>query len=83
VRRAVPGIPVTTSFTGFHPLTDYWRWAPEVDIVADDTYPESPMRQSLAHDLMRGLAGGAPPFSAVADADVAGLPAVLRRRTSR
>ncbi|HEY8721516.1 beta-galactosidase [Pengzhenrongella sp.] len=63
VRRAAPGVPVTTNFMGFHPLTDYWRWAPEVDVVADDAYPDpadpdSPVRQSLAHDLMRGLAGG-------------------------
>ena len=65
VRLAAPGTPVTTNFMGFHPLTDYWRWAPEVDVVADDTYgdpadDDSALRQSLAHDLMRGLAGGAP-----------------------
>ena len=50
---------------GFHPLNDYWRWASEVDVIADDTYgdpadSDSPVRQALAHDLMRGLAGGAP-----------------------
>ena len=65
VRRAAPETPVTTNFMGFHPLTDYWQWAPEVDVVADDTYgdpadEDSPLRQGLAHDLMRGLAGGAP-----------------------
>jgi beta-galactosidase len=65
VRRAAPATPVTTNFMGFHPLTDYWQWAPEVDVVADDTYgdpadEDSPLRQGLAHDLMRGLAGGAP-----------------------
>jgi len=65
VRQATPTTPVTTNFMGFHPITDYWRWAPEVDVVADDTYGDpadndSPLRQSLAHDLMRGLAGGMP-----------------------
>jgi beta-galactosidase len=65
VHRTAPATPVTTNFMGFHPLTDYWRWAPEVDVVADDTYgdpadEDSPLRQGLAHDLMRGLAGGAP-----------------------
>jgi beta-galactosidase len=65
VRRAAPSTPVTTNFMGFHALTDYWRWAPEVDVVSDDTYgdpadDDSPLRQALAHDLMRGLAGGAP-----------------------
>jgi beta-galactosidase len=65
VRRAAPATPVTTNFMSFFHLTDYWRWAPEVDVVADDSYgdpadADSPMRQGLAHDLMRGLAGGAP-----------------------
>ena len=65
VRAASRGACVTTNFMGFHPLTDYWRWASEVDVVADDTYgdpadPDSPLRQGLAHDLMRGLAGGEP-----------------------
>jgi beta-galactosidase len=65
VRESAPATPVTTNFMGFHPLTDYRQWAPEVDVVADDTYgdpsdEDSPVRQALAHDLMRGLARGAP-----------------------
>jgi beta-galactosidase len=65
VRKAAPTTPVTTNFMGFHELTDYWRWAREVDVVADDSYgdpadTDSPLRQSLAHDLMRGLAGSVP-----------------------
>jgi beta-galactosidase len=65
VRQSAPTTPVTTNFMGFHPLTDYWQWATEVDVVADDTYgdpsdEDSPLRQALAHDLMRGLARGAP-----------------------
>jgi len=65
VRRANPAVPVTTNFMGFHPLTDYWRWAPQVDVVADDLYGDpadgdSPLRQALANDLMRGLGAGQP-----------------------
>jgi beta-galactosidase len=65
VRAHAPGTPVTTNFMGFHHATDYWRWAPEVDVVADDTYgdpadPESRVLQSLSHDLMRSLRGGEP-----------------------
>jgi beta-galactosidase len=64
VRRGAPAMPVTTNFMGFHSPTDYWQWAREVDVVADDTYgdpadPESPVRQALAHDFMRSLRGGA------------------------
>lgn len=65
VRAHAPHTPVTTNFMGFHHATDYWRWAPEVDVVADDTYgdpadPESRVLQSLSHDLMRSLRGGEP-----------------------
>jgi beta-galactosidase len=65
VRTGSSGACVTTNFMGFHHLNDYWRWASEVDVIADDTYgdpadSDSPVRQALAHDLMRGLAGGAP-----------------------
>jgi len=65
IRRLAPGTPVTTNFMGFHHATDYWRWAPEVDVVADDVYgdpgdPQSPATLALTHDLMRSLAGGEP-----------------------
>ena len=65
VRRANPAVLVTTNLMGFHSPTDYWRWAPEVDVVADDQYgdpadPDAPLRLSLQQDLMRGLAGRRP-----------------------
>ncbi|WP_309135513.1 beta-galactosidase [Cellulomonas sp.] len=65
LRAAAPATPVTTNLMGFHVLTDYWRWAPEVDVVADDVYgdpadPASHVRLALTHDLARGLAGGEP-----------------------
>ncbi|MFB7250975.1 beta-galactosidase [Microbacterium sp. NPDC056234] len=55
--------PITTNFMGFHALTDYWAWADDVDVVADDQYPdpaspESPSDIALVQDLMRSLGGG-------------------------
>jgi len=65
VQEHAPGVPVTTNLMGFHHPTDYWRWAPHLDVVADDVYgdpadPDDVVRVALTHDLARGLAGGAP-----------------------
>lgn len=65
VREHAPGVPVTTNLMGFHRPTDYRRWAPHLDVVADDVYgdpadPSDVVRVALTHDLARGLAGGAP-----------------------
>jgi beta-galactosidase len=46
----------------FRPL-DYHRWAPHLDFASWDSYPPldaPPTWPALAHDLMRGLKGGAP-----------------------
>ncbi|GAA1976381.1 beta-galactosidase [Isoptericola halotolerans] len=55
--------PVTTNLMGmFRPL-DYHRWAPDLDLASWDNYPPGQrehVRMALAHDLMRGLKGGAP-----------------------
>jgi beta-galactosidase len=42
---------------------DYWRWAPELDVVSNDHYlratdPEPQIDIALSGDLMRSLAGG-------------------------
>ncbi len=65
IAEHAPDVPVTTNLMGFHALTDYWRWAPHLDVVADDVYgdpgdPRDVARVALTHDLARGLAGGAP-----------------------
>nr|WP_123813383.1 beta-galactosidase [Myceligenerans xiligouense] len=57
--------PVTTNFMGFFPLADYASWAPELDVVADDAYPDpadphAPSSSALRQDLMRSLRGGEP-----------------------
>lgn len=57
--------PVTTNFMGAFPWLDYRRWAGELDVVSDDSYPD-PADPAAAHevawqgDVMRGLANGAP-----------------------
>ncbi|MFC8680231.1 beta-galactosidase [Microbacterium ureisolvens] len=65
IRAAGAAQPVTTNFMGFEPLTDLWEWADEVDVVADDQYPDhaSPTVSSdiaLVQDLMRSLGDGRP-----------------------
>ncbi|MGW1168394.1 beta-galactosidase [Streptomyces sp. NPDC002550] len=65
LRAAAPSIPATTNFMvmfDFDAL-DYWRWAPELDIVSNDHYlmsadPESQIDIALSGDLTRSLAGG-------------------------
>ena len=65
VIRAASDVPITTNFMGFFKPVDYWSWAPHVDIVSDDTYPDpadpdSPAYAAMVRDLMRSLGGGAP-----------------------
>jgi beta-galactosidase len=65
VRRITPDMPVTTNFMGLFRGADYWKWAPHVDVVADDLYPDpadpdAPLGSAMARDLMRSLGGGKP-----------------------
>jgi beta-galactosidase len=65
LRAATPHVPITTNFMGFFKAVDYWKWAAEVDIVSDDSYPDpadpdSAEYASMVSDLMRSLGGGAP-----------------------
>ena len=65
LREVTPGLPVTTNFMGAFKPVDYWRWAPVVDVVANDAYPdpgdgEAGVHAALQSDLMRSLGGGAP-----------------------
>ncbi|MEU0805975.1 beta-galactosidase [Streptomyces sp. NPDC005970] len=65
LRAAAPSIPATTNFMvmqGADKL-DYWRWAPELDMVANDHYlmsddSEPEIDVALHGDLVRSLAGG-------------------------
>jgi len=65
LRELSPDVPVTTNFMGFLKGVDYWSWAPHVDIVSDDHYPdpadpEAPALAAMTRDLVRSLGGGAP-----------------------
>jgi beta-galactosidase len=64
--RIAPGVPVTTNFMtpAFKPL-DYFKWAPEQDVVSTDHYlrpaeGDTRLDLALSGDLTRGLAGGKP-----------------------
>ncbi|WP_427918766.1 beta-galactosidase [Streptomyces sp. cg40] len=65
LRAAAPSIPATTNFMVMQGAdkVDYWRWAPDLDVVANDHYlmyddPEPEIDVALNGDLMRSLAGG-------------------------
>ncbi|HEY0260858.1 MAG TPA: beta-galactosidase [Lacisediminihabitans sp.] len=67
LKRYTPDLPVTTNFmVGLGPdVVDYPRWAPEMDIVANDhyTFGPDPLRHqelSFSGDRMRGISHGGP-----------------------
>ncbi len=65
IRAVDASRPVTTNLMGFFALADYWSWAGELDVIADDAYPDpgdprAPADAALTCDLMRSLGGGAP-----------------------
>ena len=67
VLREHSAVPVTTNFmVADHIRTlDYWAWAPEVDLVANDHYLDHRLAHptaelSFAADATRGLAAGGP-----------------------
>ncbi len=56
---------ITTNFMGSFPWLNYRRWARDLDVISDDSYPDpaDPAAASLIAwqgDLMRGLGEGAP-----------------------
>ena len=57
--------PITTNFMGTFPFVNYRAWAPCLDVISDDSYPD-PADPQGAHeiawqgDVMRGLSGGQP-----------------------
>lgn len=67
VLRAHSAVPVTTNLmvTAHQSEQDYFRWAPDLDVVAQDHYldhrlPHPHDEQAFTDDLTRGVAGGAP-----------------------
>lgn len=66
IKKYTPHLPVTTNFMATNCLSaDYWAWAKEVDIVANDHYlvaqrTDSHVLLSMDADLTRSLAGNRP-----------------------
>ncbi len=67
ILRERTSIPVTTNFmvTAHIRNLDYWTWAEDMDVIANDHYldrrlDDARAELSFAADLTRGLAGGAP-----------------------
>lgn len=67
VIRRHSALPITTNFmvTAHIRNLDYWSWAPEMDVIANDHYLDHRLGEprtelAFAADLTRGLAGGAP-----------------------
>lgn len=95
LRAATPDIPITTNFMATScKHMDYWLWATEVDVVANDHYltaeaDRNHIDLSMAADLTRSLARGKPwllmehSTSAVnwQPRNIAKLPGELRRNS--
>ncbi len=65
--RLSPGVPVTTNFmvTNHINALDYWRWAPEQDVISNDHYLDGRLERphvelAMCADWTRGLAAGSP-----------------------
>lgn len=66
IRTECPGVPITTNFmAGTCESVDLWKWADEVDLVANDHYlvaedERSQVGLALSADLTRSIARGRP-----------------------
>jgi beta-galactosidase len=67
LRELSPDVPVTTNFmvSSHQSEQDYFRWAPDQDVVSQDHYLDHRLadpraEQSFTDDLTRGVAGGRP-----------------------
>jgi beta-galactosidase len=66
IRKFTPNLAVTTNFMATNcPSVDYWKWAKEVDVVANDHYLVAERLDNHIHlamdaDFTRSLAGGKP-----------------------
>ena len=69
LREVTPNVSVTTNMMGTYAGLDYWKMAPEMDVVSWDNYPTWHGREedwqlgssvSFIHDIYRSLKGGKP-----------------------
>lgn len=62
LRRHTPGIPLTTNFVGAWHRVDATAWAPHLDVVSYDSYPDphdpdTVLQAAFTYDQMRSLHG--------------------------
>ncbi|MGI8418520.1 MAG: beta-galactosidase, partial [Nakamurella sp.] len=60
LRAATPKVPLTTNFASVMPALDLWKWAPDLDLVSFDSYPDPADQQSyrvaaMEYDVVRSL----------------------------
>lgn len=69
LREITPDVPVTTNFMGTYTGLNYWKFAPELDVISWDNYPrwhgeepdwELAYKVAFVHDINRSLKGGKP-----------------------
>ena len=70
LRELTPNVPITTNMMGTYPGLDYWKMAPDLDIISWDSYPfwhtdkmktwELGANVSFLHDINRSMKGGKP-----------------------
>lgn len=69
LKEITPDIPITTNFMGTYTGLNYWKFAPEFDVISWDSYPlwhgkdsdeDVGCRTSFIHDINRSLKGGKP-----------------------
>jgi len=72
LREITPGVPVTTNLMGTYPGLNYWKFAPDMDVISWDSYPswhreavgiedrQMAVNVSFTHDLNRSLKRGQP-----------------------
>lgn len=65
LRRVTPDVPVTTNFLAGHKTVDMYDWAPAMDVLAFDSYPDpnwdrAHVGAALSYDGIRGAGGGDP-----------------------
>jgi beta-galactosidase len=63
--RVTPDVPVTTNFPPSLRPVDQWSWAPHVDVIGYDAYPDpldpdAVPKVAFSYDVMRSLRGGQP-----------------------
>ncbi|MFI6348908.1 beta-galactosidase [Streptomyces sp. NPDC050560] len=63
--RVTPQVPVTTNFVPVAKTLDLFSWAPHLDVISYDSYPDphdpaAGRETAFCYDVMRGLGGGRP-----------------------